>query len=57
MHCYKVTAQSYTTSQRIVNIVNAYSEAEVIRNVSDELEFMLQFDGDSFYIVDVKIAH
>jgi hypothetical protein len=35
---YRITAQSYTTTQRITKTVRAANEAEVLRLVSAELE-------------------
>lgn len=50
MRSYKVTAQSYTTSQIIVKTVQSANEADVLRSTSAEL------DASGFYIIDIKRA-
>jgi len=49
MNTYRITAQSFTSSQRIAKMVQASSEADAFRAASIELHA----DGQ-FYVVDVR---
>jgi len=49
MNTYRITAQSFTSSQRIAKMVKASSEADAFRAASIELHA----DGQ-FYVVDVR---
>lgn len=45
---YTITAQSYTSSQRIARTVSAGSEAQAVRQVAAVL------DLSGFYVIDAK---